>query len=209
MIRSRELLGNDENLSSLPRSGDRGIQEAHQYRLSPQKGGQYRPCILSLRLLLKAGGNYRKLEAGPQNPSSTLVEEPIKVSNNWDLMEEANEDKRLIKRKYSFCCSDSPTTLTGPWTAKKAGQITQNLPGPKPIYLWGPRGVEGGMSWSALLWLGHQEGQLQPAPVPCESPRWEIPTHRLMGLHAFPAPDPTQSIPHYSSGALDHLWCGR
>ena len=35
----------------------------------------------------------QKLEAGPQNPLSTLVEDASKVSNNWDLMEEANEDQ--------------------------------------------------------------------------------------------------------------------
>ena len=40
----------------------------------------------------------QKLEAGSQTPLSTMVEEAFKVYNNRDLMEEANKDKRLIKK---------------------------------------------------------------------------------------------------------------
>ena len=41
---------------------------------------------------------FKKLEAGPQIPQSTLVEEAFKVSNNQDLMAETNENRRLVKR---------------------------------------------------------------------------------------------------------------
>ena len=41
---------------------------------------------------------FQKLEAGPQIPQSTLVEEAFKVSNNQDLVAETNEDRRLVKR---------------------------------------------------------------------------------------------------------------
>ena len=43
----------------------------------------------------------QKLEAGPQTPLSTLAEEAFKVYNNWDMVEEANKDGRLIKKLSS------------------------------------------------------------------------------------------------------------
>nr|XP_058933137.1 uncharacterized protein LOC131764166 [Kogia breviceps] len=41
----------------------------------------------------------QKLEAGPQTPLSTLVVEALKVYSNRDLREEANKNKRLIKKR--------------------------------------------------------------------------------------------------------------
>lgn len=43
----------------------------------------------------------QKLETGSQAPLSTLAEEAFKVYNNWDMVEEANKDGRLIKKLSS------------------------------------------------------------------------------------------------------------
>ena len=54
------------------------------------EGRTYWPCILSLRLLLISRENDKNFRLGP-NPT-------VKVYNNRDLTEEANQDKRLIQK---------------------------------------------------------------------------------------------------------------
>ena len=57
--------------------------------------------LLAMHFITQSSPHIRrklqKLEAGPQTPSSTLVEEAFKVYNNEDMAKEANTDRRLIK----------------------------------------------------------------------------------------------------------------
>ena len=61
----------------------------------------------------------QKLEAGPQTPSSTLVEEAFKVYNNRDLTEEANKDKRLIKKTQLWAALIHPPPRADPGGPRK------------------------------------------------------------------------------------------
>ena len=102
------------------------------------------PCILSCRLLQISRENDKNLRLGP-NPT-------VKVYNNLDLMEEANQDKRLMQ-KTAFGSSDSPTTSRGLWRAEKAGRTTKKPRGPEPVTPFVRKGGTGrGAILSILLW---------------------------------------------------------
>ena len=109
----------------------------------------------------------QKLEAGPQTPLSTLVEEAFKVCNSQDLTEGANKDKRLITK------TKNPQILTAvihpPPRGDPAGPRWLDRP---------PRSLLGLNQCAFVRKGGHCKGecpeqspvgQPQIAPVPCGS----------------------------------------
>ena len=153
------------------------------------KGGHYWPGILQLsysRYLEKIAEAW----GWAQTPLSALIEEAFKVCNNQDLMD--NKDKRLMKHSFwlLWFTHHLKSTLGG-WVCRTDHQgaawaqihcVSLSERGP----------LEGRMAWTPSC--GMPKGQPWLAPVPCESPGWEILEHQLMGPKWCPAPDSTRSI---------------
>ena len=153
------------------------------------KGGHYWPGILQLsysRYLEKIAEAW----GWAQTPLSALIEEAFKVCNNQDLMD--NKDKRLMKHSFwlLWFTHHLKSTLGGwvGWTDHQGAAWAQI----HCVSLSERGPLEGRMAWTPSC--GMPEGQPWLAPVPCESPGWEILEHQLMGPKWCPAPDSTRSI---------------
>ena len=97
----------------------------------------------------------QKPEPGPQ----TLVGEAFKHSNNRDLTEEVNKDKRLIKKTAS-ACSVHPSPPGGPGGLRRLDRPPRSRPVLIPVGPWSERGTLGrenvpstflGYTWGVTL----------------------------------------------------------
>lgn len=171
-------------LGSLPRLGNRGLQESL--------------CLgedaIIMHFITQATSDIRekvqKLEARLPTPLSILVE-AFKVYSNQNLMEEANKDKGLVK-KTILAAHDSPAASSGPWRLRRLGRWQRSCLGLNQCaFCHSRRHCKRGMS---LPSCGMPKGQSQLSPLGPE----HLPGSRFHLIH-----------PRYSRGVLGHPWYGR
>ena len=88
----------------------------------------------------------QKLEAGPQTPLSTLVEEAFKVCNNQDLTEETNKNKGLIKKMQLLAALIHPPPRGDPEGSRRLDRRPRICLGQNQCAFCWKGALEGGMS---------------------------------------------------------------